>query len=75
MKLQKFGYFRLFKDESLIRENAEELILGKCCLFFELKNVVLHLKWLFYFLHDGFYFVLILRRVNSSICTRLLNRF
>lgn len=73
MKLQKFAYFRLFGGESLIQENAEELLLGKCCLFFELKKVVLHLKCLSYFLHGGSHFVLILRRVNSSICTRLLN--
>lgn len=46
MMLQKFGYFRLFGGESLIQENAEELLLGKCCLFFELKKVVLHFFFL-----------------------------
>lgn len=56
MMLQKFGYFRLFGGESLIQENAEELLLGKCCLFFELKKVVLHF-FFSHFLHDGSYFV------------------
>lgn len=36
MKLQKFSYFRLFVGESLIQENAEKLLLGKCCLLFEM---------------------------------------
>lgn len=47
--------------ESFIQKNTEKLLLSKCCLFFELLKAVAHI------------FVLILRTVNSSIWTLLLN--